>query len=169
MEASREHISETEYADSSDAGPPGRVQRIGDRTRGLFEDLTAWVELRFRLFQIDVRERIQKKIDEAVAKAVLIAACLFVVLFGLLTIAFFVGWALGHPAWGFLVTTGLVLLVTGVLYLHMRHVRAEVREMEPPRSLPEHSLRNGALQKHGTNTKGHPRDQHPGKPPNPYT
>ena len=102
----------------------GAVHRIGNETRGLLEDFTAWVELRLRLVQLDVQGYIRQKIDEATLKAALIIASLVSGLFVLITLALFAGWALGHPAWGFLVVTGLLLLWTGILYARNRRVRA---------------------------------------------
>ncbi len=102
----------------------GTVHRIGNETRGLLEDFTAWVELRLRLVQLDVQGYIRQKIDEATLKAALIVASLVSGLFVLITLALFAGWALGRPAWGFLVVTGLLLLWTGILYARNRRVRA---------------------------------------------
>ena len=102
----------------------GTVHRIGNETRGLLEDFTAWVELRLRLVQLDVQGYIRQKIDEATLKAALIIASLISGLFVLITLALFAGWALGRPAWGFLVVTGLLLLWTGILYARNRRVRA---------------------------------------------
>ncbi|MXW65285.1 MAG: phage holin family protein [Bacteroidetes bacterium SB0662_bin_6] len=106
------------------AGQTGKVHRIGSETRGLLEDFTSWVELRLRLVQLDVQDYIRQKIDEATLKVALIIASLVSGLFMLVTLALFAGWALGHPAWGFLVVTGLLFLWTGILYARDRRVRA---------------------------------------------
>ena len=102
----------------------GKVHRISSETRGLLEDFTSWIELRLRLVQLDVQSYIRRKIDEATLKAALIIVSLVSGLFVLITLALFAGWALGHPAWGFLVVTGLLLLWTGILYARNRRVRA---------------------------------------------
>lgn len=106
-----------------------KVQRIGSQTRGLFEDFTSWVELRLRLFQVDVQDRIRKKVDEAIIKAAPVAVGLLGGFFALVTAALFIGWALGHPAWGFLIVTGLLFLTTGALYARSRRL-ADKREVE---------------------------------------
>lgn len=111
-----------------DHNATGKVHRIGSETRGLLEDFTSWVELRLRLVQLDVQGYIRQKIDEATLKAALIIAGLVSGLFMLLTLALFAGWALGHPAWGFLVVTGLLLLWTGILY--GRNRRAHARKLD---------------------------------------
>ena len=107
-----------------DHNATGKVHRIGSETRGLLEDFTSWVELRLRLVQLDVQDYIRQKIDEATLKAALVIAGLVSGLFMLITLALFAGWALGHPAWGFLAVTGLLLLWTGILYVRNRQVRA---------------------------------------------
>lgn len=103
---------------------------MGSQTRGLFDDFTSWVELRLRLFQLDVQERIQKKVDEAVIKAAPVVVGVLSGFFALVTAALFIGWALGHPAWGFLVVTGVLLLITGVLFARSRRLRSEGREVD---------------------------------------
>lgn len=109
---------------SGGAGQEGKVHRIGSETRGLLEDFTSWIELRLRLIQLDVQNYIRQKIDEAALKAALVVASLVSGLFMLITLALFAGWALGHPAWGFLVVTGLLFLWTGILYARNRRIRA---------------------------------------------
>ena len=128
------HISEERRGDDSpslaDDAPRGggKVHRIGQETRGLFEDFTAWVELRLRLVQLDVQGYIRQKIDEATLKIALVAAGLFSGLFALVTLALFAGWLFGHPAWGFLAVTGLLLAWTGLLYARHRRTVAEGAE-----------------------------------------
>lgn len=107
--------------------PEGRnkVERIGRQTRGLFDDFTEWVELRLRLFQLDIQEKVRTKANEAVIKVAPFIVAALGGLFALVTAALFVGWWLGHPAWGFLVITGLLFLVTGVLYARSKRLDAE--------------------------------------------
>ena len=128
------HISEERRGDDgpgpADNAPRGggKVHRIGQETRGLFEDFTAWVELRLRLVQLDVQGYIRQKIDEATLKIALVVAGLFSGLFALVTLALFAGWLFGHPAWGFLAVTGLLLAWTGLLYARHRRTVAEGAE-----------------------------------------
>jgi uncharacterized membrane protein YqjE len=120
-----------------------RVQRIGSQTRALFGDVTSWVELRLRLFQLEVQERIQKKVDEAIIKVAPVVVGLLAGFFALITAALFVGWALGHPAWGFLVITGLLLLVAGVLYARSRRLGREGEEVDISPSSTDGQSRGG--------------------------
>lgn len=98
------------------------MRRIGDHTRGLFEEFSTWLELRLRLFQVDVQDRIQKKVEEAIGKAAPIVLGLLTLFFLLVTIALFAGRALGHPAWGFLIVTGFLLVVTLILWVRSRRI-----------------------------------------------
>jgi len=97
--------------------PSGRnkVERISTQTRGIFGDVSSWVELRLKLFQVEIQERVQEKLNETVIKIAPVAAGAIAGLFALVTLALFVGWWLGHPAWGFLVVTVLLGLITAVL------------------------------------------------------
>lgn len=113
-----------------DSGSKNKVQRMGSNARGLFDDFTSWVELRLRLLQLDVQERVQGKIDEVIIKAAPVVVGLLAGFFALITVALFVGWALGHPAWGFLVVTGVLLLIAGALYARSRRLQRESREVE---------------------------------------
>lgn len=130
--------------DPTSPGGKNKVQRIGSQTRGLFDDLTSWVELRLRLFQMDVQERVQKKVDQAIIKAAPVVVGLLAGFFALITTALFLGWALGHPAWGFLVVTGLLLLVTGVLFARSRRLSHEGREVDVSVSSTNGSARGGS-------------------------
>lgn len=107
--------------------PAGRnkVERIGRQTKGLFEDFTQWVELRLRLFQLDVQEKVRTKANEAAIKVAPFIVAALGGLFALVTAALFIGWWLGHPAWGFLIVTGLLFLVTGILYAKSKRLDAD--------------------------------------------
>lgn len=126
-----QHISEVRRSDNGQghAGEEpqgtGKAHRIGRETRGLFEDFTAWVELRLRLAQLDAQGYIRQKIDEVTLRIALAAVAFLSGLFALVTLALFAGWLLGHPAWGFLAVTGLLLSWTGLLYARHRRKAAE--------------------------------------------
>lgn len=107
--------------------PEGRtkVARIGRQTKGLFDDFTQWVELRLRLFQLDVQDKIKTKANEAAIKVAPFIVAALAGLFSLITAALFIGWWLGHPAWGFLIVTAVLFLVTGILYARSKRLEAE--------------------------------------------
>ena len=92
-----------------------RLQRIGNQTKGLVDDVKSWVELRMELTQIDVEDRVEQKVNEAMAGAALAGLGAITVLFFLVAAAVFLGDLLGHLAYGFLAIGGLLLIVTIVL------------------------------------------------------
>lgn len=153
-----QHISEARRGDE-DPGPAdeaprgtGKARRIGRETRGLFEDFAAWVELRLRLAQLDVQGYIRQKIDEAALRIALAVAGFLSGLFALVTLALFAGWLFGHPAWGFLSITGLLLLWTGLLYV--RHRRAAARSAARSAARLPGSLLSGAASQNGEHEPG---------------
>lgn len=128
------HSTGTSRSEWETGKRPNKVRRIGQQTRGLFDDFSSWVELRLRLFQLDVQDRVQKKVDEAFRTAAIKGAPIIVGLltglFALVTAALFIGWALGHPAWGFLVVTGLLGLITAGMFARSRRLDRERAEVD---------------------------------------
>lgn len=92
-----------------------KAQRLAQHTQQLVEDLKTWVDLRIELVRVDLEQQIQSKANE-VALAVTLAVVAFLALvFGLTTAALGLGAWLGHPAWGFLIVTVLLVLLAVVL------------------------------------------------------
>ncbi len=96
------------------------VDRIGQQTRGLVDDVKEWVDLRIRLLQTEIHDQLRGKANEWIFR--LIPKIIPVVMGGmggfflLLSLAFFIGWWLGHPAWGFLVVGGVMTAIGGGYY-----------------------------------------------------
>jgi len=105
-----------------------KIERIGEQTKGLFEDFTGWVEVRLKLFQLEMQDKIQSKVNEAIIKIAPAVAGALTGLFLLVTIALFIGWWLGHPAWGYLIVTGMLGLVTVILSSKARRLKTESEE-----------------------------------------
>ncbi len=104
-----------------------KVERISSQTKGLFSDFSSWLELRLKLFQVELQDKIQAKVNESVIKVAPFAAGAIAGMFALVTIALFIGWWLGHPAWGFLVVTAILLLITGILLAKKKRFEKEKR------------------------------------------
>ncbi|HET6568563.1 MAG TPA: phage holin family protein [Rhodothermales bacterium] len=51
--------------------PPGgnKIQRISQHTKGLFEDVTSWVDLKIQLTRIEIEERIETRLNQLLVKA----------------------------------------------------------------------------------------------------
>lgn len=97
--------------------PSGKnsVERITDQSKGLVDDVKAWVDLRIKLAQVEVEQRIQAKINEVALRIAPIIVGALGGLFLLVTLALGLGWWLGQNFWGFLIVTLLLLLVAAVL------------------------------------------------------
>ena len=95
----------------------GIVERMALQSRGLVEDLTEWVELRLKLVQMDVEDRIDARVNRLVVLAAVALVGYLALLFMLVTIALALGAWLGHPAWGFLIVTVVLAVITGVLMI----------------------------------------------------
>jgi hypothetical protein len=97
--------------------PSGKnsVQRITDQSKGLVDDLKSWVDLRIKLAQVEVEQRIQAKVNEIALRIAPIIVGALGGLFLLVTLALGLGWWLGQNFWGFLIVTLLLLLVAAVL------------------------------------------------------
>lgn len=94
-----------------------RIQRIGQQTRGLVDDVKAWVELRMELTQIQVEDRVEERINEATSGVAVGLLGALGILFLLLAASMALGEWLGHLALGFLIVGGVIMLVTVVLHL----------------------------------------------------
>lgn len=125
-------LAERDQTPPSRQLPKGKnkVERIGQQAKGIFDDLTQWIELRLRLFQLEIQEKIRAKANEAVIKVSPFLVGALGALFLLVTIALFVGWWLGHPAWGFLIVTGTLFVVAGVLYAKSKRLDAEQHDVD---------------------------------------
>lgn len=121
-----EHLPERTNSDPGDGSPKqptsrqlpsGKrsVERITDQSKGLVDDVKAWVDLRIKLAQVEVEQRIQAKVNELALRIAPIIVGALGGLFLLATLALGLGWWLGQTFWGFLIVTLLLLLVAAVL------------------------------------------------------
>ena len=96
----------------------GRLKRLQSESTELVQDVKDWVELRIDLVRAEVQESIAAQIDGRKASVLALAIPGVIGAIGafflLVTLALFLGWWLGHAAWGFLIVTALLLLVAGV-------------------------------------------------------
>lgn len=97
--------------------PPGgnKIQRISTQTQSLVQEMKRWIDLRITLTKLEIRQEIEARQTEI---KLLAATAIFGALGGffmLVTIALALGALLGHPAWGFLIVTVLLLGMAGIL------------------------------------------------------
>jgi hypothetical protein len=93
-----------------------KLDRLTQHTLELKDDLIAWVDLKIKLVKLEIEERIDAQKRTAAVFGTIAVLGVFGLTFLLVTIALFLGWWLGHPAWGFLVVTGLLLGLAGLLF-----------------------------------------------------
>lgn len=130
MESLRDRTSASEERPDGDSTPGGKLTRIAGHTRGLIDDLREWIDLRLDLAILEVEERVDDLRNEVALGISLAFFGFFAALFVFVTIALGLGWALGHPFWGFLIVSGLLVIVVTVL--------ARVRpDLVPPSNLFE--------------------------------
>lgn len=99
----------------SESRSEGKLGRIAGHTQGLVEDLREWIDLRLDLAILEMEERVDELRNEVALGIVLAFFGFFAALFAFTTVALGLGWLLGHPFWGFLiVTVVLLLLVSGL-------------------------------------------------------
>ncbi len=100
--------------------PAGKLERISQHTKGLFDEITNWVDLRIKLVQVELQEQFEtKKIQIALGAAMGLLA-FFALMFILTSAALGVGSWLGHPAWGFLIVAIVLLIVVAILNAVMK-------------------------------------------------
>lgn len=105
------------YGNGSPAEAPvrGKLGRIAGHTQGLVEDLREWMDLRLDLAILEVEEKVDDLRNEVALGLTLAFFGFFAALFGFTTVALGLGWLLGHPFWGFLIVSAVLLLVVTAL------------------------------------------------------
>jgi hypothetical protein len=103
--------------DGSPANRPrgGKLGRIAGHTRGLVEDLREWMDLRIDLAILEVEEKVDDLRNELALGLTLAFFGFFSALFVFTTTALGLGWLLGHPFWGFLIVTVVLVSVVAAL------------------------------------------------------
>ena len=89
-----------------------KVERVAQHTQHLVQDLKQWIDLRIKLMRLEVEQRIESKANEVLLGIIVAAFGILAGVFGLVALALGFGAALGHPAWGFLIVT---LLLVGII------------------------------------------------------
>lgn len=112
-------MSASERDSSLDSPREGKLSRIVGHTRGLVEELREWIDLRLDLAILEIEEEVDDLRNEVALGLVVAFFGFFAALFVLTTAALGLGWALGHPFWGFLIiSVVLVVVVAGLVQAH---------------------------------------------------
>ncbi len=120
------------------AGGGNKIERIARHSKALVEDVKAWVDLKIRHTRLEIEAELEAKKNELALLAGVGVIGLLAVVFGLTALALALGAWLGHPAWGFLIVTVLLLLLAGLLYVARGPRRSRKREVvvEPKEAAP---------------------------------
>ncbi len=124
--------------------PPhgNKVQRMSGHARGIVGDVQAWIDLKFKLTQLQIERKIERRLNRLAVSVIVALFSAMAGFFALVTAALGLGAWLGHPAWGFLIVTVLLFLIAGIVQasrprlVRMAHKRAEVDDSELSSSPP---------------------------------
>ena len=143
----------------------GRISALADETKGLVSDMKEWVDLRVRLVQLELEERIEKVANQVISLLVIIVLGLFTALFLLLGLAVWVGSLVDSPALGYVIVGGILGLIT--LIIQVVGPRFMKTSSAPDRpSLTEHPESKKLLKKASSTTEPMPQDIDRGKTDN---
>lgn len=97
--------------------PPGghKIERMANETKALVQDMTDWVELKMKLTQLEIEQKIDERVNRIALNVIVGVAGALGGVFALVTLALALGAWLGHPAWGFLIVTVLLFAVAGIM------------------------------------------------------
>ncbi len=68
-----------------------KLERITQHTKGLGEDITSWVELKLKLTQIEIEEKVDARVNDLAANAIVAGFALMGAIFGLITLSMGIG------------------------------------------------------------------------------
>lgn len=115
METLQDRSTATGDGPPADRPQGGKLGRIAGHTHGLVEDLREWIDLRVDLAILEVEEKVDALRNEVALGLTMAFFGFFAALFVFTTVALGLGWLLGHPFWGFLIVSVLLLAVVATL------------------------------------------------------
>lgn len=101
------------------ASANGRIDRLVHETRQLSDDVIEWVNLRLRLVQIDLQERLDDELDFVFSSVMVIAMACIALLLASFAAAFVLGDLLGADWYGFAILS-VTYLVAALLIARRR-------------------------------------------------
>lgn len=116
-----------------------KVERIAQESKGLFDDVKDWIDLKIKFTWLEVQAEVAARKKDAVVGVMVGVLGVLGIVFALLTVALGLGAWLGHPAWGFLIVTGVLFLVAGLLY-GVHFSRREKTAGAPDEAAPQKQL-----------------------------
>ncbi len=113
-----------------------KVERIAQQSIELFDDIKEWIDLKIKFTWLEVQAEINARKQDAVVGAILAFLGVLGLVFALIAGALGLGAWLGHPAWGFLIVTGVLFLTAGVVY--WSHFKRGKKKKKSPGAPSEH-------------------------------
>jgi hypothetical protein len=123
-------VDREDLAEARPQLPPagGRIDRIGQHSKSLIDELTHWADLKIKLVKVDLAEKVEEKKIQVGLGVGMALVGFFAVLFLLTTIALALGWLLGHPTWGFLIVTVILFGIVFALKVAMPKLIAKIEK-----------------------------------------
>ncbi len=114
-----------------------KIERMSLQARGLVDDVREWVDLKVKLVQVEIEDKIDEKVNQAVVAAALVFVIGLALVFALTALSLGLGTILGHDAWGFLSVAGLLALIAGGIQIMKprmlkKSTPAAKKQPEPP-------------------------------------
>jgi hypothetical protein len=116
---------------------PGRLERLVSEVKGLADDVRTWIDLKIKLLEIEIEDRVRDVVNRVAATAVFVALAFLALVFVLVTAALGLGQWWDNMLLGFLaVSLTLIVLATLVHVLRPGIVRRRTgRSPEAPSTL----------------------------------
>jgi hypothetical protein len=130
-----------------------RVERITEHGKGLISDLTSWAELKMKLVQVEIEEKIDTRVNKLVSTAIVAGIALLGVVFLLIALgvgagALLIAIGLSEPLsyfLGFLTIALILFAAAGIIQSmkpHMVDVGRKEAEVEQSKLVPVLSSRD---------------------------
>ncbi len=91
--------------------PSNKVQRLANQTKGLVDDVKSWIDLKLSLTQIEIEDKVNLRVNEAVVNAAVAVIGIMCLFFLLVAGALALGQLLDNMVYGFLIVAGALLLI----------------------------------------------------------
>jgi len=83
----------------------------------LYKDFRKYLDLKFDYYKLDIIERLVMLLTKIFSAAVVWIISILFAFYASMTLGFFLGDLLGATYWGFLIVSGVILLVGGIIIL----------------------------------------------------
>lgn len=96
---------------------PGRLERLVGEVRGLVDDVRTWIDLKIKLLEIEVEDRIRDVLNRVAVTVVLAVLAFLALVFILVTTALALGLWWENMLLGFVAVTLVLVVLTVLVYV----------------------------------------------------